>query len=78
MSDVDNVDDEIKRLEGWFTFKEAGVILGISRPGFHALVFDGTVRPFTTDDLRWVGTILIVREEAVLAEARRRGITVTR
>lgn len=60
--------EEIKRLEGWFTFEEAGEVLGYSKQGIHRLVFESPNSPFEPDkDVRGVGgrPLMLLREDAV-------------
>ncbi len=62
--------EEIKRLEGWYTFEEAGAVLGYTKQGIHRLVFESANCPFDPDtDIRGVGArpLMLLREEAVLA-----------
>lgn len=60
---------EIKRLEGWMTFEEAGSALGISKQRVHKLVWDAAA--FDTEDIRGVGArpLWLLRTSAVKAKA---------
>lgn len=61
--------DEVKRLEGWLTFEEAGDVLGYRKQGIHRLVFESPNNPFDpATDIRGVGArpLMLLREAAVL------------
>ncbi len=61
--------EEVRRLEGWLTFEEAGEVLGYSKQGIHRLVFESPNSPFNPDtDVRGVGArpLMLLREAAVL------------
>ncbi len=60
--------EEVRRLEGWYTFEEAGEILGYSKQGIHRLVFESPRSPFNAEeDVRGVGArpLMLLRKEAV-------------
>lgn len=65
--------EEVKRLEGWMTFTEAGKILGFSKQRMHHVVFS-TRRFNVSDDVRAVGErpTMLIRTSVVLAEQQRR------
>lgn len=65
--------EEVKRLEGWMTFTEAGKILGFSKQRMHHIVFS-TRRFNVSDDVRAIGErpTMLIRTSAVLAEQQRR------
>jgi hypothetical protein len=69
------VDDEvlIKPLEDWLTLEEAAQILGLSKQGMHAMVWNSMQFSFD-NDVRAVGSrpTYVLRETAVLAKKAER------
>ena len=66
--------DQVKRLEDWMTFEEAGIELGYSKQGIHRLIFESASNPFDVEnDVRGVGErpLMLIRKTAVMAVKER-------
>lgn len=60
---------EVKQLPGWVTFPEAAEKLGMSKQGLHKLVFGSPNKPFTSEEVKRLGTgpkpVYLLKQDAL-------------